>query len=225
MKEQIIQINQSIEEKRKRLKEKSERYFASITIPSDAMSSQHHNTNRSCRKPPISYILYGVAGVAAITAIVSESKIPFLGIAAVSAFGGYRLSKLGSSNVTKPSSNSSLNINSLKNEIASKVLDSVKNITGEWENFMDLKQKEIQNIIASSVFDDNQKDVLFTKIYLYEVIDISIADFTSKVKSIEKVSDLKVQLNSYKSKLLSAIDVAVNNQIAKYNALFEYSCE
>ena len=90
---------------------------------------------------------------------------------------------------------------------------------------MDLKQKEIQNIIASSAFDDNQKDVLFSKIYLYEVIDISIADFTSKVKSIEKVSDLKIQLNSYKSKLLSAIDVAVNSQIAKYNALFEYSCE
>lgn len=219
MKEKIIQINQSIEEKRDRLKEKSERYFASITIPSDTISSQHHNTNKSQNKPPISYILYGVAGLSAITAMVSDSKIPLLGIAAASAFGGYRLSKLEHSNTTKSSSNSSININSLKNEITSKVLDSVKNITEEWESFMELKQKEIQNVIASSVLDENQKDALLSKIYLYEVIDISIADFTLKANSIIKVSELKTQLNSYKSKLLSAIDSVAFKQISKYNSL------
>lgn len=220
MKEKIIQINQSIEEKRVRLKEKSERYFASITIPSDSMSSRHYsNTNRGQSKPPISSILYGVAGLSAITAMVSDSKIPLLAIAAASAFGGYRLSKSGCSNFTKSTSSSSFNINSLKNEITSKVLDSVKNITEEWESFMDLKQKEIQNVIISSTLNDNQKDVLLSKIYLYEVIDISIADFTLKANSIVNISELKTLIDSYKFKLISAIDSVVIKQTSKYNAL------
>lgn len=219
MKEKIIQINQSIEEKCDRLKEKSERYFASITIPSDTVSSQDHSANRSQSKPPISYILYGVAGLSAITAMVSDFKIPLLGIAAVSAIGGYKLSKLGCSDSTKSSSSSNFNINSLKNEITSKVLNSVKNITEEWENFMELKQKEIQNVIASSALDDNQKDLLLSKIYLYEVIDISIADFTLKANSTVNISELKTLIDSYKFKLISAIDSVVIKQTSKYNAL------
>ena len=218
MKEKIILINRSIEEKRDRLKEKAERYFASIVIPSDAISSQHHKSVRSQNPPPISYILYGVAGLSVIAAIVSGFIIPFLAISIVSALGGNRLYKLNQTKSTKSSFTNS-NINSLKNEFSSKVLDSVKSVTEEWESFMELKQNEIQSIIISSILNENEREILLSKIYVYEVIDISIADFTLKVNSVVNVSDFKEQINSYKSKLLSAIDVAAFKQVSKYASL------
>lgn len=221
MKEKINQLNQSIAEKRDRLKEKAEQHFDSIKIPSGTshLHPQQDGANKKGSTPPISYILYGVAGLSTIGVMASDSRILCLGVAITSAFCGYKLSKSGSSMSSTPDTNSDLNISSLKNEIITKVLDSVKKTTNEWESFMELKQKEVQSIIASSSISESQKDELISKTYLYEVIDISISEFSSMVNSAVSVLDVKQYLTSYKSKLLTAIDSAANKQIGKYRSL------
>lgn len=221
MKEKINQLNQSIAEKRDRLKEKAGRYFDAIIIPSGTSSSQTRQDRDSKNEstPPISYILYGVAGLSAIGAMASDSKILCLGVAAASAFGGYKLSKSGSKITSTHTTKTTLNISSFKNDITSKVLDSVKKITNEWESFMELKQKEIQSAIASSSLSDSQKDELTSKTYLYEVIDISISDFSTLMNSSVSALDVKQSLDSYKLKLLTAIDDAANKQMNKYKSI------
>ena len=219
MKEKINKINQSIEEKKDRLKEKASRYIDAIVINSDSALHHGQNTTKSSSVPPISYLLYGISGLSAICALATDSKILSLCISAASAFGGYKFSNAKKDVATKTSANSNISVAELKNEITSKVLDAVKKTTNEWEDFMGSKQKEVQEIIASSLLDDNQKDAISSKIFLYEVIDISISEFSSMMSSAVNVSDIKTQLNLYKSKLLSAIDMAATKQIAKYNSL------
>lgn len=220
MREKIDQINQSIEEKRIRLKEKVERYFDAITVPSDAVTHQNSSTKKG-NLPPVSCILYGIAGLSAIGAIATHSKVLCLCLTAASAFGGYKLSKTDNTSTTTISNNPNQNISSLKNEITSKVLDSVKKTTNEWESFMELKQKEIQAAIVASSLSDNQKDAMSSKIFVYEVIDISISEFSSKMNAVTSTMDMKHLLNSYKTKLLSAIDTAATTQVSKYNSLIQ----
>lgn len=220
MKEKIDQINQSIEEKRNRLKEKTERYFATINIPSNTDTLTSKNAVKNGGVPPISYILYGVAGLSAFGALASDSKILCLGVAAAGAFGGYKLSKK-KGKITTPVSNSSPNDNIvfIKNEVISKVLESVKKITQEWEEFMELKQREIQSIISTSSLNESEKDLLSSKVYIYEIIDISISEFSSMVNASVSTIDIKQKHVLYKNKVISAIDKAAAKQVAKYNSL------
>lgn len=221
MKEIIDQVNQSIAEKRDRLKEKAERYFDSIIIPSETSSFQtwQDRYSKNGTTPPISYILYGVSGLSAIGALASDSKILCLALAIASAFGGYKLSKSGSKKTSTQPTKSTLNISSLKNDITSKVLDAVKKITNEWENFMELRQKEVQSAIASSFLSDSQKDELTSKTYVYEVIDISISEFSTLMNSAVSAEDVKQCFDSYKSKFFTAIDEAANKQMNKYKSI------
>lgn len=224
MKEIISQINQSIEEKRDRLKEKTERYFASITIPAGNTLQRSGVANKSKGVPPLSYILYGVAGISAIVAIASDSKDLYkalcLAITAASASGGYILSK--QSRTAKDNDSSYLhnvNIESLKNEVTSKVLDSVKKITQEWERFMELKQQEIRSVIAKSSLTDSEKDLLSSKVFIYEVISIRISEFSSMVNMSATTTELTQKIATYKDKVIAAIDSAAVKQILKYNSL------
>lgn len=218
MKEKINQINHSIEEKRDRLKEKAERYFAAIIIPSNSTIQQREVTTNRGNIPPISYILYGIAGLSAVGTLASDSKVLCLGIAAASAYGGYKLSKSTTSNKVSIQS-SNINISSTKNEVTSKVLDAVKHITQEWDEFMEIKQREVQSAISSSSLSDSEKESMSSKVFIYEVIDISISEFASMINPISTESNLKTQLDLYKRKVLSAIDSAVMKQIAKYESI------
>ena len=260
MKEKINQINQSIDEKRNRLMEKAERYFASIIIPSNITLQQRDVTANSGKVPPIAYILYGIAGLSAVglaiilyyTCILytcnkelsatldKQEKIGdevvgdwlllfdnsglislfLLGVAVASAIGGYKLSKRTNISKDKVSSYSqNVNIDSLKNEVSTKVLDSVKKITQEWEEFMELKQRELQSAISTSSIDDEEKESMLSKTNIYEIIDIRISEFLSMINSVSNPSDIKNQLDLYKSKLIFAIDSAAKRQISKYNLL------
>lgn len=217
MKEQIRYINQSIDEKRNRLKEKVERYFA--TIPSISVPQMNQQKKGGKKQvPPISYLLYGVAGLSAIGVIASDSKFMCMGLAAISALGGYKLSQIGNADTTLQTVAVDTT-GSLKNEVVSKVLDSVKKTTKEWEDFMELKQKEIQSVLATSSENEEIKDAMYSKIFIYEIIDISISEFSNLINTSNSISDIKQNLSLYKVKLLSAIDNAANKQIAKYNSL------
>lgn len=219
MKEKINEINLKIEEKGKFLKAQAERDFAAIKIPEDLELIQPYTTKDSGSAPPISYILYGVSGLSAIGVLMAESKLLYLCAAAASAYGGYRLSKRSHDTTSPTSSSSKSDLGSLKNEVTSKVLKIVKNIAAEWEVFMEQKQKEIQSVISVSTLSNSEKDFLTSKVFIYEIIDISVSEFSSMLNSISNSSNIKIQLDLYKSKFLSAIDSATMKQITKYNSI------
>lgn len=220
MKDKISQINLSIEEKQNRLNEKVERYFDSIIIPSGDTIQERNSPTKNESTPPISYILYGVSALSVIGALISESKVLYLGVAAASAYGGYKLSKRSSQSENNVSGNSTtVNIGSIKNEVISKVLESIKKITQEWEEFMELKQREINGIIANSTLNESEKDSLYSKVFIYEVIDISISEFSSMVNKSADVTEIKQILSIYKERVKSAIDNAANEQKSKYSSL------
>ena len=223
MKEKINQINRSIEETRDRLKEKGERYFLTITVPNGQLPQQSVQGSKDAKTPPISYMLYGVAGLSFILMIASESsessKLLYLAAAAACAYGGYKFSHKNKSNTSASTSSQVLNIDSLKNEVTAKIIESVKKTSKEWEQFMKMNQKEVQSAISSSSLSEEEKDSLLSKVYVYEVIDISLSDFLSMSSAAKDLSVIKQNIASYKAMLLDAIDKAAEKQIGKYNSL------
>lgn len=229
MKEKINQINRSIEETRDRLKEKVERYFLAITVPNGQLPQQSVQGSKDAKTPPISYMLYGVAGLSFILMIASESsessesfessKLLYLAAAAACAYGGYKLSHKNKSNTSASSSSQVLDIDSLKNDVRTKVRESVTKTTKEWEQFMEMNQKEVQSAISSSSLNEAEKDSLLSKVYVYEVIGISLSDFLFMLNAAKDLSAIKQSIASYKAMLLDAIDKATERQIGKYNSL------
>lgn len=231
MKEKINQINRSIEETRDRLKEKVERYFLAITVPNGQLPQQSVQGSKDAKTPPISYMLYGVAGLSFILMIASESseasedskllysKLLYLAAAAACAYGGYKFSHKNKSNTSASTSSQVLNIDSLKNEVTAKIIESVKKTSKEWEQFMKMNQKEVQSAISSSTLSEAEKDSLLSKVYVYEVIGISLSDFLFMLNAAKDLSAIKQSIASYKAMLLDAIDKAAERQIGKYNSL------
>lgn len=226
MKEKINQINRSIEETRDRLKEKVERYFLAITVPNGQLPQQSVQRSKDAKTPPISYMLYGVAGLSFILTIASiaseaseASKLLYLAAAAACAYGGYKLSHKNKSNTSASSSSQVLDIDSLKNDVRTKVRESVTKTTKEWEQFMEMNQKEVQSAISSSSLNEAEKDSLLSKVYVYEVIGISLSDFLFMLNAAKDLSAIKQSIASYKVMLLDAIDKTTEKQIGKYNSL------
>lgn len=232
MKEKINQINRSIEETRDRLKEKVERYFLAITVPNGQLPQQSVQRSKDAKTPPISYMLYGVAGLSFILTIASiaseaseaseaskASKLLYLAAAAACAYGGYKLSHKNKSNTSASTSSQVLDIDSLKNDVRTKVRESVTKTTKEWEQFMEMNQKEVQSAISSSSLNEAEKDSLLSKVYVYEVIGISLSDFLFMLNAAKDLSAIKQSIASYKAMLLDAIDKAAERQIGKYNSL------
>lgn len=215
MKEFIDQMNLAISNKRDRLKERADRLLSTIEIPTVIVSNSVQQTPKT---PPISYILYGVAGLSAIGALASDSKILFVGLAAASAYGGYKLSQNISSQASS-NQTSMPNINDIKNTVSAKVVDVVKSTTQEWESFMSAKQKELQNAIFNSPFSEAEKNNMTSKTFVYEVINISLLDFSNSISAVLDAFALKSALYAYKDKLLNAIDVAANRQMTKYSSI------
>lgn len=226
MKEKINQINRSIEETRDRLKEKVERYFLTITVPNGQLPQQSVQGRKDAKTPPISYMLYSVAGLSFILMIASESsessessKLLYLAAAAACAYGGYKFSHKNKSNTSANTSSQVFDIDSLKNEVRTKVRESVTKTTKEWEQFMEMNQKEVQSAISSSSLNEAEKDSLLSKVYVYEVIGISLSDFLFMLNAAKDLSAIKQSVASYKVMLLDAIDKATEKQIGKYNSL------
>jgi hypothetical protein len=221
MREIINSKVSSIESKGSQLKEKAERSFGAITVTT-ASAVNVRNAN-SKKTPPISYILYGIAGVSALGFLSVESgfsKLLCAGLAAASAYGGYNISNA----TTRQSSchqTADFNIMSVKNGVSTKVIEAVKQITREWEEFMTAEQRDLQRQIHQLNLDAAKEDSILSKISVYEVIDISLSDFNSMVNRVNDSVTLKQQVEAFKVKLIRAIDNAVNKQIAKYRSICE----
>lgn len=219
MQNKVNSIIQAIETKRLKLRQDAERDFSSISIsvPSNSFNTQSVPKSTT---PPISYILYGLAGVSAVGVLGSDSgfsKLLCCGIAAACVYGGYKFTNTKSTNQTVP--NTSVSIDTQKNEVKSKIVESVKRITSEWESFMEIQQKDLQNAILSSGHSEQEKDNMQSKVFVYEIIDFSLSDVNRAISSVTDSTGLKQQVLSIKNKMLSAIDNAVNKQMEKYRSV------
>jgi len=219
----INNINQTIADKCNQLKDEVNMGLSSITLP-NSLPSVSQNDTRQTATPPISYILYGLAGLSAIGALsITGFRIIGLGIAAVSAYGGYRLaSSSGKPDIV--TGNPMINIESLKNDVSAKVISLLRKMTGEWDDFMQLTKNNIQDAINQSTLESNQKEEMMNKIFIHEVFDISMADFNSRMNVVSTVAELKSLIEAFRSKLMNAIDATGKKQIQKYNSLLDHLC-
>lgn len=222
MTKKIEQINQSVADKRNRLKEKVSRSFEAITLPTTPAVSRREIEVSASKTPGLTYVLYVVAAIFVIIGICADdSSFWYFLMAVICAIGGYMFSKRGTAQSVVAASSPSIDINSLKTTTISKGIDSVKNITREWEDFMELAQKEMFAAIDSSSFSESQKDCLSSKIFSYEVIDINLSDLMSMINSANSVSEIQQNICGFKSKFLDAIDLAADNQMKKYRSLVD----
>ena len=240
MNEIISQINKSIETKANSLKKLVNENFDSISDSALTVGSNKANEVSGSINSKISNILYTGSAVLAGGAVGTKlvdwiknhdsdnpldkhllSKLPVgLSLAALcSAAIGFVKSRVNNSASSGLSSSESVDIDAIKNDVISKGIASVKDITNEWEEFMEKNQKDIFASIDSSSLSDNQKDDLTSKVFSYEVIDVNLSELMSMVNSAISISEIEQKLQDFRSKLLFSIDKAVGSQIAKYDSL------
>lgn len=214
----INNINQAIADKCNQLKNEVNVGLSSIALP-NSLPPVPQTNSRQTSTPPISYILYGLAGLSAIGALsLSGFRLIGLGIAAACAYGGYKASqqKAFTGVVT---GNLIINLDNLKIEVSSKIISVFQNVTREWDDFMQQTKNNIQNAINQSSLDSSQKDEMMNKIFIHEVFDISMADFNSKMNVVSTVADLRSAIEAFRSRLLNAIEATGRKQMEKYNSL------
>ena len=222
MKKKIERINQLIADKRNQLKSQAERSFEAVTFPTAPAVSRGNNAPSATKTPGLTYVLYVIAVIFVIIALCTDdANWLFFILAALCAIGGFMFSK----NIATPrvvsAYSPNADINEIKTSTISKGIDYVKNITREWDDFMERMQKEMYAVIDTSSLSENRKDSLSSRIFSYEVIDINLSDLMSMINSATSVSEIKQRLDNYKSKLVNAIDEAANKQMNKYNSLVD----
>ena len=219
MKSKVNIIVQAVEQKRLELKRNVETLFSTISVqqPTNIVSAK---PNKGKKTPPISYLLYGLAGISAIGIISGDSgisKLLCLGVSAASVYGGYRLSNSAPSNSV--SANTICNIETVKNEIKSKIVGTIKRITTEWDDFMEIQQKELLSAIQDSDYSERDKDAMLSKVFVYEVIDISLSEVNRTISDVTDLESLKHQILHIKSRVITAIDESINQQVCKYQSV------
>lgn len=221
MKEQLNKITDDINSKKHELLDKTESYFSGISIPSGETRPAPAS---SSSKPPITHILYGIAGLAAIGGCCSDgasARVLCFATAAASAFGGWKTGQKKVMRTDTAKSGNNVSINALKNDVTHKVLDVVRKIKSEWEGFMELQQDKLQKSIRDSSIDDETKDKMLSRIFVYEVLDINLMDFNEKMRGVNDLMALRSAVSSFKLKVTQAIENAAQKQISKYNSIFE----
>ena len=219
MEEKIKKINEDILKEKNRLKDKAELCFSAISLPS---TSHAITTNNKNQKPPITNILYGVAGLLAVGGLFSDgtaSRLLCFGAAAASAYGGWKIGQ--NTSATSSSPNPTIDFNSLKGDVTSKVIEIVKKLKSDWDTFMDGQQKSIQLSIQNSTLDEDVKDAMISKICVYVVLDISLSDFNNQMRNVSTVTMMRSVIDTFKEKVTAAIESASSKQIEKYNSLLE----
>ena len=219
MKNLIDSINQTIAAKCNDLKNEVNTDLSSIVL-SNGLPPVPRTTSRQKSTPPISYILYGLAGLSAIGALsINGFRLIGLGMAAVCAYGGYKVSQQNTSSTSVVTGTPIINLDNLKNEVSSKVITIFKKVSGEWDDFMQLTKNNLQEAISQSTLDSSQKDEMMNKVFIHEVFDISLVDFNTKMNSVNNINGLKSVIEAFKSSLLNAIDETARKQIEKYSSL------
>lgn len=244
MKEVIYNITNSIGEQKVRLTSKSEKLFSQLILLVVEAKSPENITRfpeRNSDATRLSSLLYTGATVCAGSAAVSkligslsdnnsdsrrtiENGLIFTAFAA--SIGGYFISRRAKKTTFSQEmsfDNEQLDIKSIKKDVITKGIEIVKEITSEWNQFMELNQKVIYETIDKSSLDESQKDELSSKIYTYEVIDINLSDLMTKVNSASTPSEVEQRVKDFSVALSSAIETACNNQILKYNSLFKFN--
>lgn len=242
MKEKIDLVNQSIGEKKEQLKKKADDDFGKMALCIDDLNIKEECSVSDIRTPwvPKTLFIGSVlsAGGAVISKLISLNKrnktqnvnkvdkldnlfkiLTFTGITL--AGSGFVCSRLNKSKSLSPALAELPDLMSIKNEVVSKGIASVKKITGEWDKFMENNQKEIFKAIDSSHLNERKKDELSSKIFSYEVIDINLSDLMSMINKTCSLPEINENLEEFKEKLISAIETASHKQIAKYNSLLE----
>ena len=219
MEQMVTEINNRIADKSKLLKSKVEMAFGSINLESQHQSVQSSASNRH---GIASYLLYGVSAVSLVSFFATDDyKAASLVVCAGSLFGGYKLSR--PSRKSSSHKTSSTNILVLKNRLSSQIIEIVKSVTNEWESFMEGNQSEIRSWINSLDIPQEKKNSLLSKILTFEIVDISISDFTEKINNIQNAQNLFLQFTQlkreYLRQLTNAIEMATRKQMRKYQEL------
>lgn len=218
MQKLIENINRTIASKCNQLKSVVNVDLSSIVLPNTLSPVPQAKTNQSST-PPISYILYGLAGLSTIGALsISGFRLIGLGIAAVCAYGGYKTSQHNTS-MNVVTGTPIINLENLKNDVSSKVISVFKKVSGEWDDFIQQTKNNLLDAINQSTLDSSQKDEMMNKVFIHEVFDISLADFNDKMNSVNSIKELRSVMESFKSRLINAIDETARKQIEKYNSL------
>lgn len=229
MNEVIVRTNQSIDEKRNQLKkmvDESSSWTVNLRVDSESHMAIMKKDNKSDASEILSAGLGAFVGSAMTSKIIKKSrsisKVAKLTSALFLALATAISCVLSKDKKSKPTTDSLLDtpdITTLRNDVISKGIASVKIITGEWDTFMEDKQKEMYAVIDSSPLTENQKYELNSKIFTYEVIDINLSELMNMINSANSIEEISHQLEAFKKKLISSIEDAANSQKAKYDSL------
>lgn len=230
MKEKVEEIKRSVSEKGGRLKEKANRRMSAI-LNMNVASVSDNNKRETSKTPPITWGLYAVAAVCALKGIRAFSTdevltpLVLIGLGTASAYIGYNISKKSVRNKKSSSASTQVDNFEIRVKTATDVVTVAKEIIAEWDDFMSITQRNIQEYIKASDLSEQQKHELLSKIALYERINISLTDFHSAVNSIPNATSfmnlLQKEKNDFTNKLIAAIETAVNKQIDKYSSLYK----
>jgi hypothetical protein len=218
MKNQVEAIIQAIRSEQTALNEQAARRFEVISANVRGASSLPSKEPKGA--PPISYILYGVAGLSAIGTLSSESSTSraLCGCLTVaSAYFGYK-SSTGAGHST-PIPAEQPHISQVKSEVTDKVNDAVKRLSDDWRRFMEKQQNDLQQAIQASSLSTDEKDEKLSKIFVYEVMDISLLELSKLIGNAQDANSVKQQLSLCQSKVTQAIAQAVEKQIEKYQSV------
>ena len=218
MKTFIENMNQSIAAKCNELKNEVNKGLSAIILP-NVFTPVPHTSSSQTGTPPITYILYGLAGLSAIGALsISGFRIVGLGIAAICAYGGYRSSSTNSKQKVVTGT-PIIDIERLKSDVSSKVILLIRKVTDEWDDYMQHNKNNLQDAINQSTLDENLKDDMANRIFIHEVFDISMADFNARMNTARTVAEIKSVIETFRSKMLNAIESTGRKQIEKYQSL------
>ena len=212
----IERTNAQIKDKGSRLKQKADMMLKTIRCNQTGVpvikSSQSN-------KGIYSGLFWAVAGITAITAAVAPYKPISLTICACAVIGGFTSRKNRKLSTQQTQRYSIGNTN----QLTSQLLDVIQNVKDEWDSFMEQKKNTIQNLIMSMNFDDDLRSKLFSFTYVTESIQFPVSDIMAEMNKIEINSNFGTSFetikNNIRMKLTSAIDVAVTNQIKKYEEI------
>ncbi|MBD5367721.1 MAG: hypothetical protein HDR83_00445 [Bacteroides sp.] len=215
MNEDIKTIIQSIGAKCVDLKSYVNHHFSLVVIP--RQPSIDNNNSQKTQEQNWSKILGCVSGISLVTAVLSSAKLAFLSLAGAAGYGAYKLSsksKAGAADITTP-----VDINEVKNAVTNKIIEIVKHVSNSWDSAMELNQRKVHTLINDSDLSALDKDAMMSKVLVYEVIDIRISEFSSKVMTMASLDELKTVVEEFKMKLLTAIDEVAQKQIEKYQSI------
>ena len=82
-----------------------------------------------------------------------------------------------------------------------------------------MQQKELQNAILNSDYSDQEKDDMLSKVFVYEVIDVSMSEINKTISAATDTYSLNRQIQLMKTLVINAIDLSLNQQVNKYQSV------